>query len=229
MNFTCRNCNSLVVVLPGDRPPPWCSKCGADFKSDDPQFLALTATLDSERVPAPVARSKPKAQPLPDEELAEAAPVAEPTPAPAREEAPDPITRWLLVGGAGLLVVSLVLGAEVWTFVKNGQTASGEVKVMVRSDSLSLGITRTEKVIQYQANGNQYELPAGGREEGERVSLIYRTDDPQDARINATMTLYRWPLLLGGAALMLLISGLVLAGLASSAPEKPAAAPTAAD
>jgi hypothetical protein len=224
MNFTCRNCNSLVVVMPGDRPPPWCSKCGADFKSDDPQFLALSASLDSERVPVPTVRSRPKVEPLPDEELAKAAPVAEPTPARAREEGPDPITRWLLVAGAALLVVSLVLGAEVWTFVKNGQSAGGQVKVMVQADSLSLGITRTEKVIQYQANGSQYEIPAGGREEGERVSLIYRTDDPHDARINATMTLYRWPLLLGGAALMLLISGLVLASLTSGAPEKSALA-----
>jgi hypothetical protein len=226
MNFTCRHCNSLVVVPPGDRPPPWCSKCGADLKSDDPQFLALSATLESDRIPVPKTRPESKAERRPDEELAEAAAVAEPTHAPVtRAGEPDSITRWVLVAGAGLVLVAALLGAEAWTFARNGQTTGGRVVVVMRAESLAFAMYRSEKVIEYEVGGTKYDIPAGRLEEGERVSLIYQANDPRDARINATMALYRWPLLLGAGGLMLLISGLVLTGLASERPTRPAPLP----
>ena len=42
------------------------------------------------------------------------------------------------------------------------------------------------------------------------MELIYPPADPQKARINTRGSLYQWPLLLGAAGLMLLLSGVAI-------------------
>jgi hypothetical protein len=221
MNFTCQNCNSLVVILPGDRPPPWCSKCGADFKPADHRFVVLTESREATALV--VADSKPADASKPRRKTATTADEAAPEPAPADSADATQLARFLMVGAVACLVAALLLAGEGWTFARNARTVSGQVAVLWKSDPLAFATYRSELVIEYEVNGARHHLPAGRREEGERVSVMFQPNEPENARVVTAVGVYQWPLLLGAAGLMLLVSALVAANMTPGAPDKPAA------
>jgi hypothetical protein len=245
MNFRCPKCHWIHTLDPGDtRLPPWCPKCGVDLKPNDwratpdappasspPRVSRMFANVDHETQVTGTG-GKPWLNPTKPEPTAEAVPPAEtappPTePDPAAEADPDAglaaaavVMKYV---GIALLVVAPLLAAEVWTFAKNGQTVNGRVAVVWKPEPLKFALYRAERVIEYEVNGAKYELPAGNREEGEWVELMYPPADPQDARI--AQSPYQWPIILVGAGFMLLASAWV-AGSAAAEVRKPKTAPT---
>jgi hypothetical protein len=215
MNFTCRSCNNPVFIVPGDRPPPWCSKCGADFKPDDPRFLALAAAAEPEHLPVPAPPRPGKPGPQTESRPVEQAAPPEPAREPEVTSDSDYLTRGMQLVGVVLLGVALLFAGEAWNFTRTAHATEGRVIRVMRSESDVLGILHEEKALQYEFNRTHYHMPPGDREEGERVPVIFQPDDPQQARVNTPRSLYQWPLLLGAAGLMLLVSGVLLDGLTS--------------
>jgi len=233
MNFSCQSCNSLIVIPPGDRPPPWCSKCGADFKPDDQRFAALAESRWSDRVPPPAPPAPPAPEAItrvtgtgPKGWLKKDAPPGEPEavateaePPPAKPmPATDPDREWTYgiakAGGVILLLVAGCWTGTTWTFARSAGNAPGHVAISntdfdfatVQSD----GRTEPVSVVRYTAGGKEYEFPAPNLEAGTAVEVLYPQDDPARGRRADPMILYRWP------ALVAVLGAGLLAGAAAA-------------
>ncbi len=52
MAQTCKQCTYVVAVEPGERPPPWCPRCGADLKAATPEPVgAAPSRLNAVKTP----------------------------------------------------------------------------------------------------------------------------------------------------------------------------------
>jgi hypothetical protein len=215
MIYRCTMCGwAFTVGVTHDRVPPWCGHCGVDFKTAPP-------------VAFPV--EKPVAEAISWGQLATAAeggsarhsdpPVPETAPLPVTKPgaAPDwsPALTLMTLGGLALVVVAVFLGWRVRTFMTDADTTTGVVATVWKPEALVSGVVRQQTVIQYRVNGTDCELPADDRPPGEKVSLVYPPSAPQDARVNATLALYQWPILVGGVGLVFLVGGVVVGGLVS--------------
>ena len=94
------------------------------------------------------------------------------------------------------------------------KVAQGQVKTALSAPvHLTLGETRWN--LRPARIARVLELPADGRPVGERVPLLFPESDPRDARVNATLALYQWPILIGGVGLVFLVGGVAVGGLVS--------------
>jgi hypothetical protein len=232
MSYQCPRCHWVYEVGPADhRLPPWCPKCGADLKPDEWRRVNLPATLAEAHTPpsffaepgevTSVTSTGPKPwlnpRPAPPGPAPEAAPpAAAPEPAvmpgvaiatPPAELDWRPILTLATLIGFVLLGVAAALAWEVRAFADAGQTTTGEVVRTRKVNRQAFGLVRSNLAIGYQVNGTRYELPAGTRDRGEKVPIVYAPADPQDARVDTPGSLYRWPLLLGSVGLVLLVTG----------------------
>ncbi|MCC7358926.1 MAG: DUF3592 domain-containing protein [Anaerolineales bacterium] len=124
-----------------------------------------------------------------------------------------------LGAGCGWVVFNLMwvvmLGVAAWygygsyTLTTSGRTVTGTV-IENRVVSDSDGDTY-KPVIEYEVNGQTYAFESPNSASppayavGERVTLRYNPDNPQDARINSLWELWLLPCLLGPAALVLAV------------------------
>jgi hypothetical protein len=203
MNFTCQNCHSMVVIPPGERPPPWCSKCGIDFRRDD-QRVALLFEVGDETPSGGATRPAPNKSrarmpatpdeptPPPAEAPAETATAeAEPSRAPDGLEAnPDSALALKLLAVAGVIVLlgGIALGVQKYQWVRSSQTATG---VVVPADSGG------PPVVRYNVDGKAYTLRHPKAATNQVVNVRHRADDPNDAVIDDTFALYKTAGLVG--------------------------------
>lgn len=199
MNFTCQNCHSMIVIQPGERPPPWCSKCGTDFRPDDQRFAALfegardeapppstrrpsTGKTRSALPPQPAAPSKPTAKP----EVAVETPASDPEPnrqPDTTAEAASGSTlglKLLALAGVVFLLGGIALGVQKYNWVRNCETATG----LVTPDS-------SGPVVRYIVDGKPYTLRNPDAPLGTILTVRHRPDDPSDAALDNTSSLYR--------------------------------------
>jgi hypothetical protein len=251
MNYQCPLCTWVQEVAPTDRLPPWCRKCGADVKAEEWQPVNLPAPVVIERAPEPfdeesegttsVTSTGPRPWLNPPAKSAPAAPLP-PPPAAAAEVAASHdaaiataaaasttakfggLLLLTSVTGVGLLVAAVYLTGHAREFAKTSHKTTGEVVVTKKFDPMTFGLYREEVVIRYEVNKNQYELPAGGRDVGDRVQIVYPPSAPKEGRVNSPLWVYRWPLLTGGIGLVLLLASLAGAYLLPDR-DKPAALP----
>jgi hypothetical protein len=215
MIYRCTMCGwAFTVGVTHDRVPPWCGSCGVDFKTAPP-------------VAFPV--EKPVAEAISWGQLATVAeggsarhsepPVPETAPLPVTRPgaAPDwsPVLTLMTLGGLALVAAALFLGWRVRAFTADAVTTTGVVATAWKREPMMTGLMHQHTVIQYKANGTEYELPADGRSVGEKVPLVYPESDPQDARVNATLILYQWPILVGSVGLVFLVGGVAVGGMVS--------------
>lgn len=228
MSFQCPRCLWVHEVGPDDRRlPPWCPKCGVDLTPDEWRRVNLPATC-AEAHPPPAFFAEPgevtsvtstgpkpwlNPRPAPAGPAPEAAP-PEPAVMPGVPIATPPAELdWRLIltlatlVGLALLGVAAALAWEVRAFADAGLTTTGEVVRARRPVPQAFGRVQPRLAIEYQVNGTKYELPAGTRDRGEKVPIVYAPADPQDARVNTPGSLYCWPLLLGSIGLVLLVTG----------------------
>src|SRR5262245_8775717 len=147
MNFTCQNCHSMIVIPPGERPPPWCSKCGVDFRPDDQRVALLFEAGDE--TPASSSARPPRAKPrtqasTPPDEQTPAPPAASAVqpggrkPKPEWDEEPKPdeaegsadsalALKLLAVAGVIVLLGGLALGVQKYNWVRGCEAAAGIV------------------------------------------------------------------------------------------------------
>jgi len=235
MNFTCQNCHTLITIVPGERPPPWCSKCGADFKPDDHRFAVLFESPRDERPPPPsspprppAGRSRPVLPAQPAAPVAEVAeePAAEPEAreaAPAKRPdraaggAPDSAfgLKLLAAAGAVCLAVGIMMAVQKSEWVRGCGAAAG---VVVLPEG------KGTPVVRYTVGGRDYELVQPDTSPGTVIPILYREDQPNEAVVHDTFALYRLPgiiALLGVGALVTAGSGFALrsgAGKKEAAP-----------
>jgi hypothetical protein len=238
MSYQCPKCRWVLQVEANDRRlPPWCSKCGADVKPEEwhpvylptvvvettpPQFeggdevTTVTSTGPRpwlNRPAPPPAQPAPTAQAVPPPAQAVPEAVEPAGPAPAAAELTEAEAGRLLlvasIAGVALIGVALGLAWKVKTFVDGAPKTTGEVVGVWKPDPLAFAIVRRHYVLEYQVNGVKYELPPGGRSEGERVPIVYPAADPSDGRVNTTGSLYLWPMVVGGLGLLVLAGSLV--------------------
>src|SRR5262245_13622497 len=147
MNFTCQNCHSMIVIQPGERPPPWCSKCGTDFRPDDQRVAALFEAARDEAPPPSTQRpatgktrpalppqpaaapAKPAAKPA----VAVETPASEPEPNPQPDAAAEAASsstlglKLLAIAGIVCMLGGFAVGVQKYNWVLKCETAMGLV------------------------------------------------------------------------------------------------------
>jgi hypothetical protein len=221
MNFTCQNCHTLITIMPGDRPPPWCSKCGADFKPDDHRFAVLYESPRDERPQPPSSPPRPTtgksryAMPAQPAAPVTEAPAAEPEarePVPAKRpdraaSAPDSTfgLKLLAAAGAVCLLAGIAMAVQKYEWVRGCGTATGVVVLP--------GEGKGTPVVRYTVGGKEYEFAKPDAAPGSAIPILYRESEPNEAVVHDTLALYRLPgiiVLLGLGALVTAGSGFAL-------------------
>ncbi|MFD9069337.1 DUF3592 domain-containing protein [Streptomyces lasiicapitis] len=135
------------------------------------------------------------------------------------------VTFGTIVFGTLFLVIGLILAGVSVSFLANADRARGTVVALEwRSDDDS-GASRKRRVnnesaaypvVEFTSADGQrrtFRDSTGSKppayEEGERVEVLYRSDSPEDARINGFASLWLLPLIFGGI-------GLVFAGIGTA-------------
>jgi len=123
MALACKKCPYVVSVPPGEKPPPWCPRCGSDLKAAEAVQARPSATkpVSAWDATAPTGAVEAKTSAVVDEKarpLASSPGASEPTPAPVLTSdipSPAPIKEELFRGNllwqaAGVLSLLLCLG-----------------------------------------------------------------------------------------------------------------------
>ncbi|HSQ54945.1 MAG TPA: DUF3592 domain-containing protein [Gemmata sp.] len=218
MNFACQNCHNLIIIPPGERPPPWCSKCGADFKSDDPRLAQMFATpreelatpWDRGRMRTPPVPQPPVPRPvehaIPEETAASNSQAAE-LEAPPQPRESNLGVKVLVAAGTLFLLAGLGLGTQKYMWVRDCATTDGVV-VAPPADQGG-GSSR----VKYTVDEKVHVLHQPGAAIGDTVTVHYRPDNPDDAIVWDPISIYRWPgvfALVGFGTLVIGFSALAL-------------------
>lgn len=129
----------------------------------------------------------------------------------------------MLLGGIVLLAVGAWQGMETYDFLQRGVRVEATVVQLARVDGTSRRGRRTVNfapVVRYKAGARTYTVksahssnpPAYSR--GEKVQVYYMPDKPDRMVIDDFLSLYTTPLVLLGAALVVLLGGFYLLALA---------------
>jgi hypothetical protein len=233
MNFTCQNCHSMIVIPPGERPPPWCSKCGVDFRRDDQRVALLfevgdeTPSGGSTRPAVSKSRARMPAPPDEPTPVPAEAPAKGRKPKPEWDEEPKPegletnpdsalALKLLAVAGVIVLLGGIALGVQKYQWVRGCETATG---LVVPGDS-------GPPVVRYNVDGGVYTLRHPKAAPGAVVNVLHRGDDPADAALDDTFALYKTSglvALIGFGAFLTAVSALALRNPAPSPKPQPAA------
>ncbi|MEV6806784.1 DUF3592 domain-containing protein [Streptomyces sp. NPDC051132] len=141
--------------------------------------------------------------------------------------------RWIVFGltafGGLFLVLGLVFAGVSVSYLTDAERARGTVVDLEwRTDhGHSAGRRRGDDdpvayaVVAFtSADGTRrtFEDSGGSNppayEKGEQVEVLYRADSPEDARINGFFSLWLLPLIFGGAGLLIMTAGAVVAVVA---------------
>ncbi|MFZ3555307.1 DUF3592 domain-containing protein [Streptomyces sp. BH055] len=129
--------------------------------------------------------------------------------------------RWVVIGvsafGGIFLVVGLILAWSSVSLLREADRATGTVVSLQWRDE-DIGPSRKSRdrdrpaaypVVEFAAaDGTPYTFRSStgsnppSYEEGERVEVLYRADDPEDAQINGFLSLWLLPLIFGGIGLI---------------------------
>ncbi|MGD6747419.1 DUF3592 domain-containing protein [Streptomyces sp. BH106] len=140
------------------------------------------------------------------------------------------VRRWVVLGvsafGGIFLVVGLILAWSSVSLLREADRTTGRVVAVEWRDS-HIGVTRKTRerdkpsaypVVEFTtADGTPHTFRSStgsnppSYEEGERVEVLYRADDPEDAQINGFLSLWLLPLIFGGIGL---IAAAVATGIA---------------
>ncbi|MFJ8949087.1 DUF3592 domain-containing protein [Streptomyces sp. NPDC102340] len=140
------------------------------------------------------------------------------------------VRRWVVLGvsafGAIFLVVGLILAWSSVSLLREADRTTGRVVALKWRDA-DIGTSRKSRnrdepsaypVVEFAAaDGTPYTFRSStgsnppSYEEGERVEVLYRADDPEDAQINGFLSLWLLPLIFGGIGL---IAAAVATGIA---------------
>ncbi|MCX4734334.1 DUF3592 domain-containing protein [Streptomyces sp. NBC_01363] len=143
------------------------------------------------------------------------------------------ITFGTITFGTLFLVVGLILAGVSASFLTDAERAPGTVVALERRNDHN-GASRKKResdrpvaypVVEFtSADGTPrtFRSSTGSNppsyEQGERVEVLYRSDSPEDARINGFASLWLLPLLFGGIGLVIagIGTGIALVGRARS-------------
>ncbi|MFZ3572622.1 DUF3592 domain-containing protein [Streptomyces sp. BH097] len=127
--------------------------------------------------------------------------------------------RWVVIGvsvfGGIFLVVGLILAWSSVSLLREADSATGTVVSLQWRDE-DIGPSRKSRdrpaaypVVEFAAadgTPHTFRSSTGSNppsyEEGEHVEVLYRADDPEDARINGFLSLWLLPLIFGGIGLI---------------------------
>jgi hypothetical protein len=120
----------------------------------------------------------------------------------------------LVFAGMGTLFALFALGWGVWSavFALGAQRTEGTVIRMVAPD----GGDGSKPVVQYQVDGETYECEGSisssppAYSVGQKVSVLYRPDEPQKALIGSFVDRWLLPLVFGGAGSLFAAIGFAL-------------------
>ena len=122
--------------------------------------------------------------------------------------------------GGGLVAAALIWANHVRGFIAQAAKAEGTVMELVASRSNDGGTT-WKPVVRFTAPGGEIihftsrtSSNPPGYSKGEKVEVLYRPGQPQDASINGLFSLWGGPLIIGGigAAFFLIGGGMIFAG-----------------
>ncbi|MGY0022808.1 DUF3592 domain-containing protein [Streptomyces sp. cg35] len=130
---------------------------------------------------------------------------------------------WITFGGiafgALFLAIGLVLGGMSVSLAVSGKHAEGTVVHMEWSSGTSSGSSRKSRGSGPSAHPVVLFTPAGGEsvtfrssagsnppayDVGDRVDVLYRADDPEDAQIDGFLSMWLLPLIFSGIGLVIL-------------------------
>jgi len=108
--------------------------------------------------------------------------------------------------GLFLFAVALILAALTGVFsrVPNGKTVKGEIVSIEKGRFQSPGSTTYYAWVEYEVNGKIYAKKTTYRSAhiyvGDKMKVMYNTDNPEEAVIKPSLSVYIWltVLLLGG-------------------------------
>ena len=206
--IVCATCHQSVPLSLDGRLPPWCTKCGGDFKGTtltagegapepfDP-YADIKRRLPKEiAAPAPAAGARKDLGWRPEDEGAHGEAMAKP---PGRSASFN--FGLMLIAGGFLLVCAYLTNRSVEK-VSNHKLVQGQVS----------GYTYTRKgfrmcQVSYSYNGQTYQITgqSGSHEIGITVPVMVTPDSPADGTVKSFSDLWLGPLItgvLGGACLL---------------------------
>jgi hypothetical protein len=141
------------------------------------------------------------------------------------------LSALFLLIGVSLLIASVVEVFDVRTFVSSAQTAVGHVVGLEDQSHVSKGQSVSGFVTVFEfsdANGKSHICRSSSAENpapyqiGDAVTVLYRQESPQDARIRHFRTLWLLPTILSSVGAVFTIVGLVtfVAGRKSYGPKR---------
>jgi hypothetical protein len=127
-----------------------------------------------------------------------------------------PVSTVLLIISPVLLIAAMIAGLHAWNFSRNAVPAAGTVIGLRESTDKDSGSVRYAPTFQFpDASGAShtvsssfYSAPPEFRV-GDKVTVLYRRNDPDTARIDTFWQLWGLPALLGIIGFVLLLAGLI--------------------
>lgn len=128
-----------------------------------------------------------------------------------------PASTILLIISPVLLIAAMVAGLHTLNFSRNAVQAAGTVIEMRESKDSESGSIRYAPTFQFpDASGALYTVSSSFYsappefQVGDQVTVLYRRDDPDTARIDTSTQLWGLPVLLAVIGGILLLAGLIL-------------------